>query len=129
MIDYEKVLKSLANPLMDIDVDKIMIQDRIKSVPDKMDSFIVVSLPVTIYPKTYGEGFDLYNTFCRIEIFVRKRGGAVALKKINELSNEVQKKFPISDENILAMKPRIVFDGDDNEGFSVITIQATLQIY
>lgn len=130
MIDYEKVLKSLASPFMGMNVDKVMIQQRDKSVPEKMNSFIVISLPVTIYSKTYGKGYNLYNSFCRVEIFVRKKGssGTIALKKLNELSLEAQSKFPISDGNILATKPRVVLDGDDNNGFSVITIQATLQI-
>lgn len=128
MVDYEKILKSLATPFYEIGADKVMIQQRDKSVPESLGSFVVVSLPVTIYNKVYGEGYGLSNSFCRVEIFVRKKGGKINLKKINELSNAAQSLFPICDENIQARSPRIVLDGDDNEGFSVVTIQATLNI-
>lgn len=128
MIVLKDILKDLCTPFDDLGVDKVMPQVRDKSVPEKMDSFVVVSLPVTIYNKTYGEGYDLYNTFCRVEIFVRKKAGTIHLKRISELAVEAQKRFPISTDLVLAYKPRLVLDGDDNEGFSVVTIQATLQI-
>lgn len=128
MIEIRNILRSLSKPLDAMSVDKVMIQQRDKSVPESLDSFIVVSLPVTIYNKTYGEGYGLSTTFCRFEIYVRKKGGKINLNLIDKLSSQLQSLFPISDEYLIASKPRVLLDGDDDEGFSVVTIQATLNI-
>ena len=56
---------------------KVFPTSRPKSVPDELEEFAVVSLPVSISNMTYGtvDPYGLTRTTCRIEVFVRDKGG------------------------------------------------------
>lgn len=119
------VLESLYNAVAGI-ASKTYL-DRPQSVDAKLNDFVVVSLPVTFYRKTLGSGYGLYNSYCRIEIYVRDNSfGGRNIARIRELQVAVLDKFPISDGSILACKPRVLDAQSDGEGFHAIVIQATI---
>ena len=97
---------------------------RPKSVADQMNSFIVVSLPVTIKSKIHGNDYNWADTFCRVEIFVRDNGGELRINDIDKFTDLVMAKFPIKSGAISIINPKILLSGDDGNGFDVVTIQA-----
>lgn len=126
MIGFYDILQDLATPFEGI-TERIELRNRPKSVPDAMNSFIVIDVPNLVYDRVNEQGF--YSTsFCTVEVYVRNTAGSVDIATINELEQQVMAKFPIHGTYAHAEKPRKALSGDD-EDFSIILIQATLKVY
>lgn len=105
--------------------EAVFVTDRPKTVAENYNDFIVVSLPVMLYNKTYGNGYGMTSSYARIEIFVKDRSGLEQTAKIDDMVNKVIDKFPINNELITMSRPRVVMSGADGYGFHVATIQAS----
>lgn len=103
----------------------VFVGNRKKSLREKTDEFIIVSLPVRIHNQTIGN-CGMTRTTCRIEIYVRDRDGEENVNRIDELTSDAISLFPISRNGICASMPSVVMTGSDGNGFHVITIHAEL---
>lgn len=105
--------------------DAVFVTDRPKTLNEKYSNFIVVSLPVMLYNKTYGTGFGMTSSYARIEIYVKDYNGLEQTAKLDDMVQKVVGKFPINNELITMSRPRVVLSGADGYGFHVATIQAS----
>lgn len=120
------LLESLHSAMQGVSAN-IFLTTRPQSVSEQMQDFIVITLPVTIYSKTYGTGYGWCNTFCRIEVYVKDKNNREDILRLDNLVNMILGKFPISDSNLLALNPRVMMAGSDGKGFHAAFIQATIQ--
>lgn len=108
---------------------RVFPTSRPKSVPEGMDEFAVVSLPVSVINMTHGtrDAYGLTSSTCRVEIFVRDKKLVENVKKLDDLTSAVIDLFPISRNGIVASRPSVVMGGADGYGFHVVVIQANVQ--
>lgn len=108
---------------------KTYLQNRPKQVADKLDSFIVVDLPVTIQHATKGYDDYQYNTTAVIYAFSRaKTDGTPNIDKQTDLVRKISNCFPITDKYIECVNPRILLRGlDDKTDFHVTSITFSLR--
>lgn len=114
--------------------DKTYLRSRPKSVEDRIDSYLVLSLPYSIRNNEINESgaYNDFTTTVQIEIYVRDKVSASNPNEfnVNAMSEKVEKVFsifPISTENILVISPIITMQDDDGDGFAVTIIQARLR--
>lgn len=103
----------------------IYTSNRPKVINENIDAFIVISLPVMLYNKTYGKGYGMVSSYSRIEIYVKDYNGLEQIAKLDALVNKCIDKFPIDNNLITISRPRVVLSGADGYGFHVATIQAS----
>lgn len=106
-------------------IPTIYTSERPKVIGENLDEFIVISLPVMLYNKTYGTGYGMTSSYARIEIFVRDVNGLEQTAKLDGYMQRIVDKFPISDDFVTMSRPRVVLSGADGYGFHVATIQAS----
>lgn len=106
--------------------EAVFVTDRPKAVGENYDDFIVVSLPVMLYNKTFGTGYGMTTSYARVEIFVKDRNGLEQTARLDEMVRRCIDKFPINTELVTMSRPRVVLSGADGYGFHVATIQASL---
>lgn len=126
MIGFYDILSDLAKPFEGL-TDMVALRERPKSVPDAMKSFIVVDIPNLVYDRVNEQSF--YSTsYCTFEVYVRDTAGSIDMPFMRNIEEQVMSKFPIHGEHAHAEKARKALSGDDN-GFSILLIQATLKVY
>lgn len=118
------ILLRMRNAFSDVSTN-IFTNGRPKTISDDLDTFIVISLPVMQYSKTYGKGYGMTTSYARVEIFVRDMNGLEMTAKLDDLIDRCMDKFPINDDFITMSRPRVVMDGPDGYGFHTATIQAS----
>lgn len=106
--------------------EAVFVTDRPKTIGENYNDFIVVSLPVMLYNKTFGKGYGMTSSYARIEIFVKDRNGLEQTAKLDDMIQKCVDKFPINTELVTMSRPRVVLSGTDGYGFHVATIQASL---
>nr|DAH30084.1 MAG TPA: hypothetical protein [Caudoviricetes sp.] len=121
-------LKMLDNAVSGLGI-KVFPTSRPKSVPESMNEFVVVSLPVSVLNMTYGTvaHYGLTRTTCRIEVFVRDKAGVENVSLLDHMVDEIVSSFPITRDGICVSNPTVVMEGADGYGFHVVAIQATVQ--
>lgn len=126
MSDFKlrEILTVMRDSFKDL-AEAVFVTDRPKTIGENYNNFIVISLPVMLYNKTYGTGFGMTSSYARVEIFVKDRNGLEQTAKIDDIANKVIDKFPINTEMITMSRPRVVMSGSDGYGFHVATIQAS----
>ena len=118
------ILVTTRDSFMDL-TEAVFVSDRPKTIAENYNNFIVVSLPVMMYNKTYGKGFGMTTSYARIEIFVKDRNGLEQTAKLDDMIQKAVDKFPINNNFITMSRPRVVMSGSDGYGFHVATIQAS----
>ena len=118
------ILVVMRNTFKDL-TEAVFVTDRPKTVNENYDNFIVVSLPVMLYNKTYGIGYGMTTSYARIEIFVKDRNGVEQTAKLDDIVQKCIDRFPINTELVTMSRPRVVLSGADGYGFHVATIQAS----
>lgn len=103
----------------------IYTSERPKVVGENVNEFIVISLPVMLYNKTYGTGYGITSSYARIEIFIRDVNGLEQLAKLDKYIQLCLEKFPIDNSLMIMSRPRVVLSGSDGYGFHTATIQAS----
>lgn len=119
------ILMTMRDTFKDV-CPNVFTSNRPKSIGENMDAFIVVSLPVFVYNKTYGNGYGMTSSYCRIEIFVRDYNGIEMTAKLEDLMQKCLDKFPINNDFVTFLRPRVMLSEPDGYGFHVATIQASL---
>lgn len=114
--------------------DKTYLRSRPKSVEDRIDSYLVLSLPYAIRNNEINESgaYNDFTTTVQIEIYVRDKVSASNTNgfNVNVMSEKVEKVFsifPISTDSVLVISPIITMQDDDGDGFAVTIIQARLR--
>lgn len=106
-------------------ISTIYTSERPKVIGENLNEFMVVSLPVMLYNKTYGTGYGITSSYARIEIFVRDVNGLEQVAKLDNYIQRIVDKFPINNDLLTMSRPRVVLSGADGYGFHVATIQAS----
>lgn len=114
--------------------DKTYLRSRPKSVEDRIDSYLVLSLPYAIRNNEINESgaYNDFTTTVQIEIYVRDKVSASNTNgfNVNVMSEKIEKVFsifPISTDSVLVISPIITMQDDDGDGFAVTIIQAMLR--
>lgn len=133
MIDIKTLYYDIGNAVKGI-CDKVYPRSRPKSSDTKIDSYIVVRFPSSIYNNEISDNgsYNDYTTTAQIEVYVRDTVSSANpngfnVSKVEEKVKAVLEKFPISTKNILVSNPRITLQDDDGDGFSVTIIQGKLR--
>lgn len=133
MIDIKTLYYDIGNAIKGI-CGKVYPRNRPKAVDTKIDSYIVVCFPSSIYNNEISDNgiFNDYTTTAQIEVYVRDTVSSANpngfnVSKVEEKVKAVLEKFPISTKNILVSNPRITLQDDDGDGFSVTIIQGKLR--
>lgn len=121
----KEILLEMRNAFQDI-IPNIFSNGRPKILNENLDSFMVISLPVMQYNKTYGKGYGMTSSYVRVEIYVKDIKGLEHTAMLDKLAQDCLDRFPINSNNIIMSRPRIVMDGSDGYGFHAVTIQASL---
>ena len=132
MVRFDDIYKTLNTHLGGI-VDASYPKDRPESVQDKVQSFIVISMPSMIDMPLVGS--NDYNTDLEIEVFVRDKNTKASpnLIRLETIENKMQllfDKFPYRFTDFKVGKPKIMFHGkDDGKGFHYSLIQAQITTF
>lgn len=121
---FKDILVVMRDTFKDV-IPTIYTSERPKVVSENVNEFMVISLPVMLYNKTYGVGYGMTTSYARVEIFVRDYNGMEMTARIDELIQQAISRFPINTELITMSRPRVVLSGTDGYGFHVATIQAS----
>ena len=93
-------------------------------IGEQKNSISVVSLPVEIQ----NQG-AFQTTEVRFDLITRNReGGISATDDLQSMLDKLLNLFPIVDKKYSITSPRILFKGDDGNGFTVWVVQAHLVI-
>lgn len=114
--------------------ERTYYRDRPKSVEAKVSSYLVISFPSAVVNReldprgTYND----YSTTLLLEVYVRDQQSAsnptaIDLKAMDEKVSAVLRRFPIDSDVLLATRPEIVMDDDDDSGFHVTLIRARVR--
>lgn len=114
--------------------DRVFPRNRPKAVDKKINSYIVVFFPSSIYNNEMNSDgvYNDYSTTLQLEVYVKDKVSAenpntLDVAQVDEKVKAVMGRFPISTENILVTNPRITMQTDDGDGFSVTIIQGRLR--
>ena len=114
--------------------DRVFPRNRPKAVDKKINSYIVVFFPSSIYNNEMNSdgSYNDYTTTVQIEVYVRDKvsasnPNALDVTQADEKVKAVMGRFPISTKNIIVTNPMITMQTDDGDGFSVTIIQGRLR--
>ena len=132
MISLKELYYGIARSVNGI-CDKTYYKNRPKSVDERLNSYMVITLPSGIYNKEmdYKGSYNYYTTSVHLYIYVRQSASsrnmnAPDIKGIDGKVSDVMKVFPIDDDHIHVSHPEIVIQADDGSGFDVVCIHADL---
>lgn len=133
MISIKTLYFDVGNAMKGV-CDKVFPRNRPKAVDKKINSYIVVLFPSSIYNNEMNSdgSYNDYTTTVQIEVYVRDKvsasnPNALDVTQVDEKVKAVMGRFPISTENILVTNPMITMQTDDGDGFSVTIIQGRLR--
>ena len=114
--------------------EKGYYQERPASAKDRPDSYVVVSLPSSIYNNEMDArgGYNDFSTSVVLEVYVRDLASAsnpngMDIKTMDEKVNSVLALFPISTKDFKVTDPTITIQTSDRSGFHVTFIQGRLR--
>lgn len=133
MISIKTLYFDVGNAMKGV-CDRVFPRNRPKAVDKKINSYIVVFFPSSIYNNEMNSdgSYNDYTTTVQIEVYVKDKVSAgnpneLDVTHVDEKVKAVMGRFPISTENILVTNPRITMQTDDGDGFSVTIIQGRLR--
>ena len=114
--------------------DRVFPRNRPKAVGKKINSYIVVFFPSSIYNNEMNSdgAYNDYSTTLQIEVYVKDKASAdnpnaLDVSQVDDKVKSVMDRFPISTKNIIVINPRITMQTDDGDGYSVTIIQGRLR--
>lgn len=114
--------------------DKTYYQDRPTAIDEKINSYLVISMPSDIVSNEIDPagGYNDYTTTLLLEVYVRDKMSAsnpigIDLKTMDEKVGKTMKLFPIDGDHCFATRPTIVIQDNDDSGFHVTLIRARLR--
>ena len=109
-------------------------QDRPTSVKERMDDYLVISLPSSIRNNETDPGgsYNDFTTTLMLEVYVRDLMSSsnpvgVNIKMMDEKVSRLLSCFPIDTDKIFVTRPEIVMQDSDGSGFHVTFIRARLR--
>lgn len=133
MISIKTLYFDVGNAMKGV-CDRVFPRNRPKAVDKKINSYIVVFFPSSIYNNEMNSDgvYNDYSTTLQLEVYVKDKVSAdnpntFDVSAVDEKVQEVMDKFPISTKNLIVSNPRITLQTDDGAGFSVTIIQGRLR--
>ena len=133
MISIKTLYFDVGNAMKGV-CDRVFSRNRPKAVDKKINSYIVVFFPSSIYNNEMNSdgAYNDYSTTLQIEVYVKDKVSAdnpntLDVTIVDEKVKAVMDKFPISTKNIIVTNPRITMQTDDGDGYSVTIIQGRLR--
>lgn len=133
MISIKTLYFDVGNAMKGV-CDRVFPRNRPKAVDKKINSYIVVFFPSSIYNNEMNSdgSYNDYTTTVQIEVYVRDKVSAgnpneLDVTQADEKVKAVMGRFPISTKNIIVRNPMITMQTDDGDGFSVTIIQGRLR--
>ena len=133
MISIKTLYFDVGNAMKGV-CDRVFPRNRPKAVDKKINSYIVVFFPTSIYNNEMNSDgvYNDYSTTLQLEVYVKDKVSAdnpntLDVAQVDEKVKAVMDKFPISTKNLIVSNPRITLQTDDGAGFSVTIIQGRLR--
>lgn len=133
MISIKTLYFDVGNAIKGV-CDRVFPRNRPKAVDKKINSYIVVFFPSSIYNNEMNSDgvYNDYSTTLQLEVYVKDKVSAenpntLDVAQVDEKVKAVMDKFPISTKNLIVSNPRITLQTDDGAGFSVTIIQGRLR--
>lgn len=133
MISIKTLYFDVGNAMKGV-CDRVFPRNRPKAVDKKINSYIVVFFPSSIYNNEMNSDgvYNDYSTTLQLEVYVKDKASAenpntLDVAQVDEKVKAVMDKFPISTKNLIVSNPRITLQTDDGAGFSVTIIQGRLR--
>ncbi len=107
---------------------EIFIGNRPDKTTESMQRFVVISLPTEIKNLTAGNDDFAKKTFGVFEVYYKaKTDTTLNFNAQSDLVYQIKKGFPYVTTHIEAVRPTILHDGYDKNGFHVTTITFRLR--
>ena len=133
MISIKTLYFDVGNAMKGV-CDRVFPRNRPKAVDKKINSYIVVFFPSSIYNNEMNSdgSYNDYTTTVQIEVYVKDKVSAsnpneLDVTHVDEKVKAVMGRFPISTKNVIVRNPMITMQTDDGDGFSVTIIQGRLR--
>lgn len=133
MISIKTLYFDVGNAMKGV-CDMVFPRNRPKAVDKKINSYIVVFFPSSIYNNEMNSdgAYNDYSTTLQIEVYVKDKASAdnpnaLDVSQVDDKVKSVIERFPISTKNIIVTNPRITMQTDDGDGYSVTIIQGRLR--
>lgn len=133
MISIKTLYFDVGNAMKGV-CDRVFPRNRPKAVGKKINSYIVVFFPSSIYNNEMNSdgAYNDYSTTLQIEVYVKDKASAdnpnaLDVSQVDDKVKSVMERFPISTKNIIVTNPMITMQADDGDGYSVTIIQGRLR--
>lgn len=133
MISIKTLYFDVGNAMKGV-CDRVFTRNRPKAVDKKINSYIVVFFPSSIYNNEMNSdgAYNDYSTTLQIEVYVKDKvsadnPNALDVSQVDDKVKSVMGRFPISTKNIIVTNPMITMQTDDGDGYSVTIIQGRLR--
>ena len=133
MISIKTLYFDVGNAMKGV-CDRVFPRNRPKAVGKKINSYIVVFFPSSIYNNEMNSdgAYNDYSTTIQIEVYVKDKASAdnpntLDVSQVDDKVKSVMDRFPISTKNIIVTNPMITMQTDDGDGYSVTIIQGRLR--
>lgn len=133
MISIKTLYFDVGNAMKGV-CDRVFPRNRPKAVGKKINSYIVVFFPSSIYNNEMNSdgAYNDYSTTIQIEVYVKDKASAdnpntLDVSQVDDKVKSVMDRFPISTKNIIVTNPMITMQADDGDGYSVTIIQGRLR--
>lgn len=133
MISIKALYYGIAKAVSGI-CDKGYYQDRPTSVADRLDSYVVIRFPSSIYNNEIGQKGEYrdFDTTVQLEVYVRDKMSAenpigIDISTMEEKVKIILSRFPISTSDFSVTRPMITLQTNDDSGFHVTIIQGRLK--
>ena len=133
MISIKTLYFDVGNSIKGV-CDRVFPRNRPKAVGKKINSYIVVFFPSSIYNNEMNSdgAYNDYSTTIQIEVYVKDKSSSdnpntLDVSQVDDKVKSVMDRFPISTKNIIVTNPMITMQTDDGDGYSVTIIQGRLR--
>lgn len=130
MVTGRDILQDMYNAVKGLS-GKTFLIERPASTSDKLNSFIVCTLPSGIYNETIGDKgeYNMYSTTAQFEVYVRDKTSSsnlneVDIVKLGKIVKSLKMLFPITTEHCTFSKPTETLSISDGKQFHCTIIQA-----
>ena len=115
------ILEEICANVTDVS-ENVFPEHRPSATQKQMDDMVVVSFPVS-----WNDQNAYQSTTMRFELIARNRANGMAYtKRLQEMTDTLMGKFPMTSARYSVTKPRMVMKGDDGLGFTIWFVQANL---
>jgi hypothetical protein len=121
--DTGRILKVLKDAAVAAGLNRVV--SKRPEASDRVNDFVIVSVPYNMHPLTYGKGFGC-RTRCQIELYARDKGGQPDTPKLDSMARAIAGALPVTRDGVKVSGIRTVLNGSDDYGFGVRVVQAEI---